>query len=78
MVQLSDQDREMLASAMKKARHLVEELEKQQREIEASPPDLPADDLARGKEYFANAVASARRTLAALIEAAEMVQPPIT
>jgi len=62
----------MLTEAMTKARRLVAELERQQAEIEASPPPpkLPADQLAQGKFAFDHALASARRMLKALEDAA--------
>lgn len=62
----------MLASALEKARRLVAELERQRAEIEANPPDLPPEQLAEGKVAFDNALASARRMLKALEEAAAM------
>ena len=63
-------DNAMLTEALTKARRLVAELERQQAEIEASPPNLPADQLAQGKFAFDNALASARRMLKALEDAA--------
>ena len=62
----------MLADAIAKARKLVAELERQQKEIEAAPPDLPPDQFAEGKQAFDNAVASARRMLKALEDAAAL------
>jgi hypothetical protein len=75
MVDLSSQERDMLALAMTKAQRLVDELSKQQAELEQSPPDLPPEKLAQGKMAFENALASARRSLKALEEAAAMVEP---
>jgi len=60
----------MLPAAIEKARRLVAELERQQAELEATPGDLPPDKLAEGKRIFANALASAKRALAALEDAA--------
>jgi hypothetical protein len=65
-------DSAMLAEALTKARRLVAEMEKQQAEVEASPPDLPPEQLAMGKLAFEKAVASARRMLQALEEAAKI------
>lgn len=64
----------MLDEALKRARQLVEELEKQKAEIDASPPpkDLSAEDYAEGKHAMIKAVASARRMLVAL-EAAKQI-----
>ena len=62
----------MLADAIAKARKLAAELERQQKEIEASPPDLPPDQFAEGKQAFDNAVASAQRILKALEDAAAL------
>ena len=62
----------MLTDAIAKARKLVAELERQQKELEASPPQLPPDQLAEGKQAFDNAVASARRMLRALEDAAAL------
>ncbi|MEA2734422.1 MAG: hypothetical protein QOE14_873 [Humisphaera sp.] len=63
---------QMLADAIAKARKLVGDLERQQKELEASPPQqFPSpDQLAQGRQAFANAVAAARRTLKALEDAA--------
>ena len=67
---------QMLADAIAKARKLVAELERQQRELAESPPahhkDLPPEQLAQGKQAFDNAVASARRMLKALEDAAAL------
>ena len=42
-------DNAMLTEALTKARRLVSELERQHAEVQASPPDLPPDQLAQGK-----------------------------
>src|SRR5436190_7147960 len=42
-------DPAMLAEALTKARRLVAEMEKQQAEVEAAPPNLPPQQLAMGK-----------------------------
>jgi hypothetical protein len=65
----NDQDI-MLGEALAKARKLVAEMEKQKAEIAASPPEIPPDKLAEGKQAFDNALASARRMLKALEDAA--------
>lgn len=66
----------MLVEARKKAETLVQALRDQQAEIEANPPDLPADQLAAGREAMQKAVAAAERTLAALIAAGLTSQGP--
>ena len=66
----------MLADATAKARKLVAELERQQRELAESTPahhqQLPPEQLAEGKQAFGNAVAAARRMLKALEDAAAL------
>jgi len=61
----------MLPAAIEKARRLVAELERQQAELEATPGDLPPEKRAEGERAFANALASARRALMALEDAAK-------
>ena len=65
-------DEQMLADAITKARKLVADLERQQRELAAAPSDLPPQKFAEGREAFDNAVASARRMLKALEDAAAL------
>jgi hypothetical protein len=70
-------DEEMLADAIVKARKLVAEMQKQQREIEQAPPpgtDLTPQQLADGKVAFENAIGSARRMLKALEDAREIAR----
>jgi hypothetical protein len=62
----------MLAVALAKARKLVAELEREAAELKAKPPDLPPDRLAMGEMAMSNAVASAKRMLKALEDAAEV------
>ena len=61
----------MLSAAIEKARRLIAELERQQAELEATPGDLPPEKIAEGNIAFAKALASARRALAALEDAAQ-------
>ena len=67
---------QMLSEAIAKARKLVAELERQQRELAESPPahqqQLSPEQLAEGKQAFDIAVASARRMLQALEAAAAL------
>ena len=71
-------DEAMLADAIVKARKLVAEMEKQQREIDEAPPprgtDLTPQRLADGKLAFENAIASARRMLKALEDAQDIAR----
>jgi hypothetical protein len=65
-------DEAMLADALAKARKLVAKMERQQAEVDASPPKLPPEQLAMGKFAFEKALASARRMLKALEDAAQI------
>ena len=69
---MDDDPKQMLADAIAKSRKLVAELERQQRELEASPPQLPPDQFAEGKQAFDNALAAARRMLKSLEDAAAL------
>jgi hypothetical protein len=68
----------MLADALTRARKLVAELEKQEAEMEANPPKLSPQKLAEGRHAFEMALASARRMLKALEEAAKLAPPDST
>jgi hypothetical protein len=73
MVSRPDEDPDqMLDDAIARARKLVEELERQRAEVEANPPNIPPDQLAQGRHAFEMALASARRMLLALEDAAEV------
>jgi hypothetical protein len=72
VIRRADDPDEMMTTALAKARRLVSDLEKEAAELEAKPPDLPFPKLAEGKQAMQNAVASARRMLKALEEAAAM------
>jgi len=65
-------DNAMLNDALTKARKLVAEIEKQQAEIDSAgpSPDLTPEQIAQGKFAFEKALASARRMLKALEDAA--------
>ena len=69
-------DDAMLADAVLKAKKLVGEMEKQQREIDEAPPrtDLSPQQLADGKLAFEKAIASARRMLKALQDAQDIAR----
>jgi hypothetical protein len=68
----------MLQDAIDRARKLVENLERQQAELQTAPPALPSEKLREGKQAFDNALTSARRMLKALQEAAAIAsaRPP--
>ncbi|MGB7157461.1 MAG: hypothetical protein WBD40_05310 [Tepidisphaeraceae bacterium] len=76
MIDLDPADRAMLEDALKRARHLVAELEKQKKETDASPPAIGAEKLAEGRHAMIKAVASARRMLAALEDAERIADTP--
>jgi hypothetical protein len=75
-MELDGEQRAMLEQALNKARHLVYELEKQKAEVDAAPPSIPAEKLEEGRHAMIKAVASARRTLAALEDAERMANTP--
>jgi hypothetical protein len=78
MVDLDPEQRAMLEEALKKARHLVAELEKQKVEIDAAPPpkDISPEQFAEGRHAMIKAIASARRMLVSLEEAERMADAP--
>jgi len=78
MIDLDPSDRAMLDEALKRARHLVAELEKQNKEIEASPmpKDIDPEKYAEGKHAMIKAIASARRMLVSLEEAERIANTP--
>ena len=68
----------MLDEALKKARHLVAELEKQKKEIDASPrpAHIEPEKYELGKHAMIKAIASAKRSLAALEDAERIANAP--
>jgi hypothetical protein len=62
----------LLSEARKKAEHLLSELLKQQAEVEAKPPDLPAEKLEQGRHALQKAIESATRMLKSLDEAQQI------
>ncbi|MCS7034781.1 MAG: hypothetical protein NZ561_12430 [Phycisphaerae bacterium] len=60
----------MLAEAQARSRRLLEDLLRQQAEIEANPADLPATKLAEGRCALQRAIDAARRMIDALNAAA--------
>jgi hypothetical protein len=73
-VTLDEDQRGMLNEAIAKAHRLVDELVAQQADLDANPPKIPQADLTAGREAMQNAIASARRTLAALKDAERRVE----
>ena len=69
-MKLDDDRRAMLNQAIAKAQRLVDELVAQQAELDANPPKIPQADFVGGRQAMQNAIASARRTLSALRDAA--------
>lgn len=67
-----DDPEHMVTDAIAKARKLVRDLERQQAEVEANPPQIAPEQLAEGRRAFENALSSARRMLKALEEASEL------
>ena len=59
----------MLKLAREKGEKLLAELIKRQAEVEAHPPDLPAEQLAQGREAMEKAIAATRRMLQSLQDA---------
>jgi len=62
----------LLTEARTKAEHLLSELIKQQAEVEAHPPDLPAEQLEQGRYALQKAIESAQRMLKGLDEAQQI------
>jgi hypothetical protein len=57
---------QMLKDVRAKAEHLLSELLRQQAEVEANPPDLPADKLEQGRHAMQKAIDSATRAVKSL------------
>lgn len=68
----------MLDEALTRARALVAELEKQKKEIDASPPpaSITPEQFAEGRHAMIKAIASARRMLVSLEEAERIADAP--
>jgi hypothetical protein len=71
VIDLDPADRAMLDEALKKARHLVAELEKQKKEIDGSPrpAHIDPEKYEQGRHAMIKAIASARRMLVSLEDA---------
>jgi hypothetical protein len=65
---------EVLTSALEKATKLLNDLRRQQAEVEASPPALPAPQLQQGRTAMNNAVASTQRMVDNLQGALEIAR----
>ncbi len=76
VMELDPENRAMLDEALKRARLLVAELEKQKTETDASPPAIDAEKLAEGRHAMIKAIASARRMLVSLEEAERISNTP--
>lgn len=64
-------------AALEKARRLVAAIESQKAELDASPSSIPPETMARGRQAFEDALASAKRMLAALESAARTPARPL-
>jgi hypothetical protein len=72
-------DLDVLYKARDKARKLVDGIQQQFDEVEANPPrDLPPEKLAMGRIAMINAIASAKRSLAALEDAIKIAEDELT
>jgi hypothetical protein len=72
----ADEDLGLLEQALHKAQRLLQELIDQQAEVNREPPKIPPRDLVEGRQALQNAIASARRTVAALADAMRTAQKP--
>jgi hypothetical protein len=68
----SDEQWAMLCEAHAKAQKLVSDLIDRQKDLEAHPPDLAAQQLEQGKHAMNQAVASAQRMLSSIQEAMDI------
>ena len=75
MEELTAEQLRTLVSAIEKAEKLVADLERQQAEVEKSPPDLPPEQLEQGRTAMQNAIKSARRMCDSLKSALAMASP---
>ena len=72
-------DLDMLYQARDKSRKLADAIQKQFDEVEANPPkDLAPEKLAMGRIAMINAIASAKRSLAALEDAIKIAEEELT
>lgn len=69
---MTPDEAEMLRLAKSKAQKLLDDLIRQQANLDANPPKISAENLALGRQAMQNAIASARRTLKALEEAEQI------
>jgi molecular chaperone GrpE (heat shock protein) len=74
---IDDEELQTLIAARAKAEELVAKLLQQQAEVEASPPDLPAEKLAAGRLALQKAIESAQRMLENLDAALKIATGPI-
>jgi hypothetical protein len=64
----------LLSEALEKAKALLDRLSLEQAQIEENPPKISAENLRQGRAAMANAIAAARRTVAAL-DGAKKIEP---
>ena len=68
----TDDERALLKQAIAKAEKLLADMTADQEDLDRNPPKIAASDLAAGRLAMQNAIASARRTVIALREAARV------
>jgi len=74
--ELTTEQLQTLVSAIEKAEKLVSYLEKQQAEVEKSPPkDIPPQQLEQGRQAMQNAINSAKRMCESLKSALAVAGP---
>jgi hypothetical protein len=69
---LPDDQRALLQRAIERAEQLVDDLRQKRAELDQNPPMNPEVDLPAGRQALEDAIASARRTAAALRDAWEL------
>ena len=72
-LKLSEADLQALFEARAQAQTIVDQLERQHAQSDASPPDLPPAELAAGRAALMSAIQSARRVVENLDAAIALV-----
>ena len=66
---IDDEELKTLLEARARARLILDELRRNQREVEASPPNIAPEKLAEGRTAMEKAIAAAERMLSSLEQA---------
>jgi hypothetical protein len=66
---MTPDEADMLRLARERAQKLLDDLLKQQADLDANPPKIAAEKLVEGRAAFGNAIASARRAVRAIQDA---------